>query len=96
MAKRKGKFRRKSRSKLKKNIRKKGKISIKKYFQKFKDGEKVYLKAEPAIQKGMFYPKYIGKSGIIKGKKGNCYQVLVKDKNKQKILIVHPIHLKKV
>jgi len=96
MVKRKGRFRRKTRSKLRKSLRKKGKISIKKYFQKFKEGERVYLKAEPAIQKGMFFPKYSGKSGVVKRKKGNCYEVLVKDKGKEKILIVHPIHLKKV
>lgn len=96
MVKRKGRFRRKTRSKLRKSLRKKGKLSIRKYFQKFKEGERVYLKAESAIQKGMFFPKYIGKSGVIKRKKGSCYEVLVKDKGKEKILIVHPIHLKKV
>lgn len=96
MAKRKGRFRRKTRSKLRKSVREKGKVSISRYFQRFKEGEIVYLKAEPAIQKGMFFPKYAGKSGVIKSKKGNCYEVLVKDKGKEKILIVHPIHLKKV
>ena len=30
-----------------------------------------------------------------KGKKGNCYEVLIKDGGKEKTLIVHPIHLKK-
>ncbi|MBS3145382.1 50S ribosomal protein L21e [Candidatus Woesearchaeota archaeon] len=95
MVQRAGSFRRKTRSKLKKNIRDRGKISIRKYLQTFKEGEIVVLKAEPAVQRGMYFPRYHGKSGRIKGKKGNCYEVLIKDGGKEKTLIVHPIHLKK-
>jgi len=95
MAKRIGGFRRKTRSKLKKSLRDKGKISIKKYFQEFKIGEKVLLKAEPAIQKGMYFPRFHSKTGLVKGKKGSCYEIVIKDGGKEKMLIVHPIHLQK-
>lgn len=93
MAKRTGSFRRKTRYKLKKNIKERGKISIRKYLQEFKLGEKVVLKAEPAVQKGMYFPRFHGKIGVIKGKQGNCYKILIKDKNARKIQIVHPVHL---
>ena len=93
---RKGGFRRKTRSKLKKNRNDRGKISIAKYLQTFNDGEKVCLKAEPAVQKGMYFPRFHGKHGTIKGKKGKCYIVGIQDKNKGKDLIVHPIHLTKI
>jgi len=96
LVKRIGSFRRKSRHKLSKESRKKGKINISKYFQSFKSGEKVILKAEPAVQKGMYRPVFHGKSGIVKDKKGSCYNVLINDKNKQKTIIIHPVHLKKV
>ena len=96
MTKRIGGFRRKTRHKLQKGIREKGKISIQKYFQEFKEGEKVHLKAEPSVHKGMYFPRFHGKSGIIKGKQGNCYYVEIKDQNKTKRLLIHPIHLKRI
>lgn len=95
MAKRIGTFRRKSRHKMKKSVQDKGKISLTKYFQKFDEGERVVLKAESAVQKGLYFPRFHGRSGIIKGMKGRCYEVLIKDINKEKILRVHPVHLKK-
>ena len=91
-----GSFRRKTRHKLSKKTRKKGKISLSAYFQTFKTGDKVVLKAEPAIQKGMYRPRFHGRSGIIKARTGSCYSVSINDKNKQKTIIVHPTHLKRV
>ena len=94
MVKRIGGFRRKTRYKFKKNIRRRGKISLSKYFQKFKVGDKVVLSAEPAVQKGMYFPRFHGMVGIIKGNAGNCYQVSITDQKKEKTLLVHPVHLK--
>jgi large subunit ribosomal protein L21e len=91
-----GGFRRKTRYKLSKDRRSKGKISLTKYFQTFNNGDKVKLLAEPAIQKGMYFPRFHGKQGQIEDKRGECYKVLIKDGNKNKSLIVHPIHLRKV
>ncbi len=95
MAKRIGGFRRKTRNKLKKDIRSKGKISIRNYFQNFEIGDKVLLQAEPAVQKGMYFPRFHSKMGIVKGKSGACYQIIIKDGKKEKTLIVHPVHLRK-
>ena len=91
-----GGFRRKTRSKLKKNIRDKGKISLTRYFQELKSGDREVLKAEPAIQKGMYFPRFHGKVGVVKNQKGRCYEVSITDGKKEKMVIVHPIHLKKV
>ena len=94
MSKRAGGFRRKTRNKLKKAD--KGRISIRKFIQKFEDGQKVLLNADSSVQKGMYFPRYHSKIGIIKGKKGKCYEVGIKDGNKSKILIVHPVHLRRL
>lgn len=91
-----GGFRRKTRNKLQKHYKQKGKISISRFFQEFNEGENVVLKAEPAYHKGMYYPRYHGKVGVILRKRGDCYEVLIKDSNKEKMMIVHPVHLKKV
>ena len=90
-----GRTRRKTRSKLSKHFRKVGKVSLTKYFQNFNEGERVMLTVEPAVHKGMYDPKYIGKAGIIKRKNGRCYEISIMDKNKEKLLIVHPVHLRK-
>lgn len=88
-----GGFRRKTRHKLQKKAREKGKLSLRKYFQKFEVGQKVLLKGDPAIQKGMYNPKFHGKVGVVKGKEGVCYQINIKDYRKEKTLVVHPVHL---
>ena len=96
MVQRKGGFRRKTRSKLRRSPKEKGKISITRYFQKLKQGQKVVLYLNSAVHKGMFLPRFHGKIGTVKNMKGTCYRVSIKDGNKPKILIVHPIHMKKV
>jgi len=94
MATRIGGFRRKTRHKLSKPQKEKGKLPLSKYFQELKLGSKVCLKAEPAVQKGMYNPRFHGKVGVLKTKKGRCYEVAIKDNNKDKIVVVHPVHLK--
>ena len=94
MAKRVGGFRRKTRSKLKRA--EKGKILIRRFIQKFEEGQKVLLNADSSVQKGMYFPRFHSKVGEIKGKKGKCYEVAIKDGKKNKTLIVHPVHLRKV
>ena len=96
MSKRRGSFRKKTRGKLRKNAKERGKISIAKYMQELNIGDNVLLNAEPAIQKALYYPRFHGKVGVVKGKKGSCYEIKIKDGNKDKILIVHPVHLRRV
>ena len=96
MVKRIGGFRRKTRYKLKKSLRSKGKISLRKYFQAFKEGDKVLLASEPSVQKGMYFPRFHSKVGTVKSKRGRCYEISIKDRNKEKTLIVHPVHLRRV
>lgn len=96
MVKRIGGFRRKSRHKMSKTFRRKGKLSLTRFFQSFEAGEKVQLVSEPAYQKGMYFLRFHGKSGSIKSKRGNCYMVDITDSGKKKELIVHPVHLRKI
>jgi len=93
MTKRIGGFRRKTRHKLSKSIREKGKISVSRYFKEFSVGDRVVLKAEPSIQKGMYEPVYHGKSAVVMGKKGRAYEVVISDKGVEKKFFVHPVHL---
>jgi len=90
-----GGFRRKTRRKLSKKVRQKGKFSLRRFFQRLSEGDRVYLVAEPSVQKGMYFPRFHGKSGIIDGKQGSNYFVKIKDGSKEKRVLVHPVHLKK-
>ncbi|MBW2987713.1 50S ribosomal protein L21e [Candidatus Woesearchaeota archaeon] len=91
-----GGFRRKSRYKFKKKRRFKGKLSLKRFLQQLNTGDKVTLNLDSAYQRGMYHPRFHGKSGVVKGKIGRCYNVQIKDGQKEKTLIVHPVHLRKV
>ena len=95
MGKRKGGYRRKKRLLFKKAVRDKGKISLTQYFQEFKTGERVNLSVESAVQTGMYHPGFYGKAGIVHEKCGACYKVRITDGNKEKTVIVHPVHLKR-
>lgn len=96
MVKRQGGMRRKSRHIFSKKRREKGGIGVSKLFKKFEEGEKVRLSAEPSIHSGLYNRKFHSCIGIIKGKRGECYEVLVNDSKAKKMLIIHPAHLKKV
>jgi large subunit ribosomal protein L21e len=96
MATRIGGNRRKTRNIFKKHYKSKGKVSLTSYFKEYKKGDKVILKAESAIQKGLYFPRYHGKSGIVKSRKGDCYEILIKDGKLEKNITVHPIHLKQI
>lgn len=95
MVTRSGGFRRRTRHKLQKGVRERGKISTTRYFAEYKPGERVVFVAEPAIQKGMYFPRDHGKAGIVQGKQGNCLKVLFKDGSVKKTIIVHPVHVRR-
>jgi len=44
----------------------------------------------------MYFPRFHGKVGTVVGKQGKCYQVKIKDVQMLKIVLAHPVHLKKV
>jgi len=89
-------FRKRTRHKFKKEQSTKGKVSIRKFLQKLEIGDKVALNVEPAYQKGMYRPRFMGQIGTVSSLKGKCYEVEIYDSAKKKKLIVHPIHLTKV
>jgi len=79
-----------------KNVRAKGKISLTSYFQQFKLGEQVCLVADSAVHKGLFHGRFYGKPGIVKAKRGRCYEVEIKDIKMLKTLVVHPVHMRRM
>ncbi len=93
MAKRIGGYRRKTRHLMRKSVRTRGKVSITSCMQTFDKGEMVVLKAEPAVQKGLFDLRFQGRSAKVLGKRGKCYEVEMRDFNKRKTLFIPAAHL---
>jgi len=91
-----GGLRRKKVSRYTKSRRDRGKISLKSYLAQYEVGDRVSLTIEPAIHEGTYCPRFAGKSGLITAKRGNCYDVLIHDFKKEKTLIVHPVHMRKL
>lgn len=90
-----GSRQRKTRQKFRIHYRQRGKLPLSQYFQELKVGDKVNLKINSNVQKGQFFPRFHGLTGVISGKQGNCYQVTLWDREKEKKVFVHPMHLQK-
>jgi len=78
-----------------KQLRTRGKLKLSNYFQEFKQGDRVAVVMELSVNPK--FPKQIqGRSGEITSKRGSSYVVKIKDLNKEKQYIIHPVHLKKL
>ena len=78
-----------------KNPKVRGKIAFSKYFQEFKDGDKVTVIRELSIPANL-PGKLQGRTGQIEGKRGRIYIVKIKDQEKEKKFLIEPIHLRKI
>lgn len=68
--------------------------TITKFLRTFKKGDRVIIQPEPSSSKGMPFPRYSGRIGIVKGKRGKSYLVEILDGKKRKTIISRPEHLK--
>ncbi len=84
--------RRRTRSKMKKRFREK--TTVNQFLEEFSEGEKVLIKIEPSSHRAMPHPRYKGKSGVIKGKRGNSYMVEISDGRLNKLILATPEHLR--
>jgi len=79
---------------LSKKPRERGKISISRILHNYLPGEKVCIKIDSGIHKGMPHRRYHGKIGVVKEKRGRSYILEVGKGNETKILITRPEHFK--
>lgn len=91
-----GGARRKTRGLMKKQHRSRGKLSLRRYLQVFSPGDNVALVLEPAVQDGTYHRRHYGKMGTVLRQQGSCYVIGIRDGGKQKEVIAHPVHLRKV
>ncbi|MCK5593942.1 MAG: 50S ribosomal protein L21e [Candidatus Aenigmarchaeota archaeon] len=70
--------------------------TITKTLRTFNIGDKVLIKHDASVQKGMPHPRFYGRAGSIVEKRGLAYRVAIKDGNKDKSVIARPEHIRKL
>ena len=87
-------YRHRTRKLFRKSVRERGAIPpLSMILRDYNVGDKVHIKVNPAIVKGMPHRRYHGKTGTIIGRRGKAYLVEVYLGRKRKTIIVRPEHL---
>jgi large subunit ribosomal protein L21e len=86
-------LRHKTRSLLTRKPRERGKTGLTKILHEYAVGEKVVVKLDPSMHKGMPHRRFQGHVGLISQKKGKAYVVKVTQGEAMKEIIVRPEHL---
>jgi large subunit ribosomal protein L21e len=86
-------YRARTRRLLKKKPRERGKIKLSKLLQEYDSGNRVVIKIDPSVHKGMPHKRYHGKIGTVIEKRGRSYVVSVTQGKATKEIIVRPEHL---
>ncbi|MBI4095893.1 MAG: 50S ribosomal protein L21e [DPANN group archaeon] len=96
MVQRAGGFRARTRRTLSRSPRSRGKISLTRLMQQFKEGDRVMIDIESAVHKGMPHPRYEGRAGVVVGMQGRVYRVAIMDGGIRKIFLSNAVHLRKL
>ena len=86
-------FKHSTRKLLKKSPRSRGLQPLGRLLTKYKVGDQVLIKIDPAIQKGMPHRRYHGKFGVISEVRGRAYVIKIKVGNATKDIIARPEHV---
>jgi len=86
-------YRTRTRRLLKKKPRERGKLKLSRLLHQYETGNRVVIKIDPSVHKGMPHKRYHGKVGTIVEKRGRSYIVSVTQGNAVKEIIVRPEHL---
>jgi len=86
-------YRSKTRSLLRKKPREKGKIGLSKLLQNYNIGDKVCVKIDSSVHKGMPHRRFQGKIGTIAEKRGRAYIVEILMGKEKRNVIARPEHL---
>ena len=83
-----------TRNKLKNDPRESGTSPPQRAVAEYDEGDSVHLKIDPSVSEGRYHPRFDGRTGVVAGKQGAAYKVVVGDGNSEKTLIVTPAHLR--
>jgi large subunit ribosomal protein L21e len=89
-------YQHRTRSLLKRKVREKGKTGLSKVLRDYMPGDRVVVKINPSVHRGMPHRRFHGKVGVIGERRGRAYLVSVPQGDAIKELIVRPEHLEPV
>ena len=81
---------------LKKEHRERGKIKLSKLLREYKPGNRVVVRIDPSVQKGMPHRRFHGRVGTVTEKRGRSYVVIVSQGDTMKEIIARPEHLEPI
>ena len=84
----------KTRHKLSKHPRTRGKPPVTHSLRDYPPGTKVAITINSSIQKGMPHPRFQGLTGNVVERRGSSFVIELYSKNKQKTIISRPEHLR--
>ncbi len=96
MARRSKGYRSKSRKKFTKRVRERGLPPVSRVIQDFELGAKVAVILDPSVVKGQPHPRYWGRIGVVRERRGRAYLIEVRDGGSIKKVISRPEHLRAV
>ena len=86
-------YRRRTRYLLRRKPRERGKTGLSKVLREYEPEEKVVIKLDPSVHKGMPHRRFHGRIGVIADKRGKSYVVNVSQGKAIKEIIVRPEHI---
>ncbi len=86
-------YRSRTRKLLSKDVRTRGKLGLSELLVSHNPGEKVCIKINPSVHKGMPHKRYQGRVGTIAEKRGKSYVVNVTLGDKMTQIISRPEHI---
>ena len=89
-------FRHRTRSPLRRRARERGKTGLSKILREYALGDRVLVRINPSIHKGMPHRRFHGKIGVVGERRGRAYVVNVSQGDAVKEIIVRPEHLEPV
>ena len=89
-------LRSKTRGKLTKRVRERGISPASRVARIFEPGSEVILHIDPSFPKGQPHPRYHGRSGVVRERRGRAYVVDLREGGTIKKIITRPEHLRAV
>jgi len=86
-------YRSKTRSLFRKKPRERGKVGLSRLLRTYKTGDRVMIRIDPSVHKGMPHRRYHGRVGIVKERRGRSYVIEVAEGSQTRAVIARPEHL---
>ena len=86
-------YRSRTRTLFRKKPREKGKVGLSRLLRTYNPGDKVMIRIDSSVHKGMPHRRYHGRIGVIKAKRGRSYIIEVTVGKQTRTVIARPEHI---